>query len=178
MISLRSRSKPRKGEKLMNVYLVQHGKPVSKEENPDRPLSGQGREDVEKMGDFLNKAGIMAELVFHSGKTRARETAEILASKISLNRRPLEKKGLSPMDDPKGIAEELERMQEDVIVVGHLPHLAKLTSLLTVGRDSHSVVALQQGGAVCLKRLEAQEGWTIAWMVVPTLIYNFNSDPV
>ncbi|MCD4716608.1 MAG: histidine phosphatase family protein, partial [Desulfobacterales bacterium] len=92
----------------MNVYLVQHGKPVSKEENPDKPLSNQGKEDVERVAAFLMKAGIKVDDIFHSGKTRARETAEIMISKLTPGKEPVEKNGLAPLDDVKEIAEEIE----------------------------------------------------------------------
>jgi phosphohistidine phosphatase len=55
----------------MNIYLMQHGNPVPKEKNPDKPLSDRGRDDVGKMASFLKKAGLQVEMVFHSGKTRA-----------------------------------------------------------------------------------------------------------
>ena len=88
----------------MNIYLVQHGKPVPKEEDPERPLSAQGKEDVEKMSAFLMKAGIEVDDIFHSGKTRARNTAEIIASKLNPDKKPIKKGGLSPLDEVKIIA--------------------------------------------------------------------------
>ena len=79
----------------MNIYLMQHGKPVLKEKNPDKPLSDRGRDDAGKMAGFLKKAGIQVETVFHSGKTRARQTAEIISSKINPGKEPQKRKGLS-----------------------------------------------------------------------------------
>ena len=154
----------------MNVYLVQHGKPVSKEENPDKPLSNQGKEDVERVAAFLMKAGIKVDDIFHSGKTRARETAEIMISKLTPGKEPVEKNGLAPLDDVKEIAEEIENGQRDLVLVGHLPHLAKLTALLITGSDSKPVVKFQQGGIVCLRHNDEEKVWTIAWMLVPEII--------
>ncbi len=78
----------------MNIYLVQHGKPVPKEENPDKPLSNQGKEDVERVASFLMKAGIKVDDIFHSGKTRAMQTAEIMIPKLIPGKEPVKKKGL------------------------------------------------------------------------------------
>ena len=32
----------------MRIYLMQHGRPTAKEENPEKPLSVEGRQDVER----------------------------------------------------------------------------------------------------------------------------------
>ena len=42
----------------MRIYLMQHGKPVSKEENPDKPLSAEGENDVERMANFFERVDI------------------------------------------------------------------------------------------------------------------------
>jgi phosphohistidine phosphatase len=153
----------------MRAYLVQHGKPVPKEENPDRPLSGEGRADVEKVAAFLAKSGIATPEIAHSGKTRARETAEIMAARLRSGRPPGEMQGLSPLDEVHAVADELNRRSEDIMLVGHLPHLGKLASLLITGSDSGSVAAFQQGGIVCLYR-DDKRRWGVAWMLVPDII--------
>ena len=154
----------------MNIYLVQHGRPVPKEKDPDRPLSDMGKEDVEKVADFLKKAGIEVNEVFHSGKTRARQTAEVMTSRLNPGKEPQKKEGISPLDDVKIIAEEIKKRQKNLMIVGHLPHLAKLTAFLTTKRDSNSVAGFQQGGIVCLRPDEEKKTWAIAWMLVPEII--------
>ena len=154
----------------MNIYLMQHGKPVPKEKNPDKPLSDRGRDDVRKMAGFLKKTGIQVETVFHSGKTRARQTAEIISYKINPGKESQKREGLSPLDDVKAIAEEIKQGHKDFMIVGHLPHLGKLISLLITGSDSSQVVSFQQGGVVCLRTNEEEKNWAIAWMLVPEII--------
>ena len=63
----------------MRIYLTQHGLAVPKDVDPDRPLSEQGRQDVQRLADFLKNTGAQVEQVLHSGKTRAEQTATILA---------------------------------------------------------------------------------------------------
>ena len=46
----------------MKLYLVQHGQAVSKEEDPERPLSEQGREDVRRVATRLGEAGVRVVL--------------------------------------------------------------------------------------------------------------------
>jgi phosphohistidine phosphatase len=158
-----------KGELFMRAYLMQHGKPVSKEENPDRPLSVEGKNDVERMANFLKKCGVKVEEVFHSGKTRAGQTAEITVSKLNPGLKPQERSGLSPLDDVKGIAKHIQKGEKNILIAGHLPHLAKLTSLLVAGDESTPVARFQQGGVVCLER-DPEGDWSIAWMVIPEII--------
>lgn len=153
----------------MKVYLVQHGRPVPKEEDPQRPLSAQGRADVERVALFLEKAGVKVEEIIHSGKLRAMQTAEILSSRIGSGTAISEWKGISPLDDVKPVAAQIQEGKCDRMLVGHLPHMAKLASLLTAGDETSDVIAFQQGAVVCLREVEGQ-GWAVAWMVVPELL--------
>jgi phosphohistidine phosphatase len=138
----------------MRVYLMQHGKPVSKAENPDRPLSEQGRGDVEKVTEFLGKSGVKLEVAFHSGKTRARQTAEIVVSQLNPDVKAQERAGLSPLDDVKEIARQIKDADKELLVAGD---------------EAVSVVKFKQGGVVCLEKDEGGD-WSVAWMVVPEII--------
>ncbi|MFC1866853.1 phosphohistidine phosphatase SixA [Thermodesulfobacteriota bacterium] len=153
----------------MKLYLLQHGTPVPKEENPDRPLSSEGRDDINRMALFLEKRRVRIEEIFHSGKSRARQSAEIMISRLSTGAEPTEKDGLSPLDDVSGIAEQVKGRDKDLMIAGHLPHLSKLASLLVTGSESVPIVAFQQGGVVCLSRDKAG-AWNVAWMLVPEII--------
>ncbi|MFC1533659.1 phosphohistidine phosphatase SixA [Thermodesulfobacteriota bacterium] len=153
----------------MKLYLMQHGKPLSKDEDPERPLSDQGAMELRKMAEFLEKCGIRVGEVLHSGKTRARQTAEIMISKLNPGAEPVGKDYLSPLDDVKDIGDQIKEREDDLMIAGHLPHLSKLTSLLVTGSESTPVVAYQQGGVVCLSR-DKDGNWTVAWMLVPEII--------
>ena len=153
----------------MNVYLVQHGKPVPKEENPQRPLSSQGKAEVQRMAVFAKDSGVQVKELVHSGKTRARQTAEIMVSHTNPGLEAKERAGLSPLDEVKEIASQIQGADKDLLIAGHLPHLAKLASMLVSGEEAIPVVKFQQGGVVCLEKDE--EGrWSVAWMVVPEMI--------
>jgi len=155
----------------MKVYLMQHGMPVSKEENPDRPLSERGKRDVEEVTGILHACPTMPKEILHSGKTRARETAEIIASGLGAGTVTKAKGGLSPLDEVEAIAQELCRAVTDVFIVGHLPHLGRLAALLLGAREAQSPIRFQQGGVLCLERDHAGE-WAVIWMVVPEIIGN------
>jgi phosphohistidine phosphatase len=158
-----------KGGLEVAVYLMQHGIPVSKTDDPERPLSAQGIKDVENLAEFLQKRGITVKDIYHSGKRRARETAEIMGFRFAPGSEPKERRGLSPLDDVGDIADQINKGNEDLLIAGHLPHLEKLTSLLVIGNESVPVVSFRQGGLVCLEQHE-DKGWTVAWMLVPEII--------
>ncbi|MGD8931441.1 MAG: histidine phosphatase family protein, partial [Chromatiales bacterium] len=67
----------------MKLYLMQHGQAMAKEQDPERPLTQQGRQDVDRLGQFLRQAGVRVVRVIHSGKLRARQSAETLAEVVT-----------------------------------------------------------------------------------------------
>lgn len=153
----------------MHVYLVQHGEAIDKTIDPDRPLSDLGTRDAAQIGHFLQQAHVVVATIWHSGKTRARQTAEALAKYLGQGGRPIEKAALAPNDPVQPIYAELARAEEDVMIVGHLPHLAKLASQLLVGTDNAEPVKFQNAGVLCLERVEHGH-WRIRWMLVPVLL--------
>lgn len=150
----------------MSLYLIQHGEAKSKEEDVKRSLSEKGRRDVERTACFLNKIGIKASYIFHSGKERAFQSAEIIGKYLGI--KPVQEDYLSPLDDPGIWAKKLNSINEDIIIVGHLPHLSKLSSILLVGDPERELISFRMGGVVCLERKGS--GWSISWMIVPELL--------
>ncbi|SMC24971.1 phosphohistidine phosphatase, SixA [Desulfacinum hydrothermale DSM 13146] len=151
----------------MRVYLMQHARPVPKEENPAQPLSPQGVGDAEAMGSRLAAAGVCPDVLFHSPKERAKETARIVREKLGGSGRMVERDDLAPLADPGSVLADLEAASGECLVVGHLPHLARLaTRLLTGGlRDEPPLVKFEQGAVLCLVR--DGEVWKVAWMLTP-----------
>ena len=153
----------------MKLYLIQHGEATAEEVDPSRPLTAKGRSDVQKVASFLEGAGVRPNLILHSSKTRARQTAEIIAAQLSPNCQVKEREGLAPNDPVLALTKEISGMDDDRIIVGHLPFLGKLASTLLTGSESRNLVAFRQGGMVCLQRNEDQS-WQVAWMVTPDLL--------
>jgi phosphohistidine phosphatase len=58
------------------VYLVHHADAVSPEVDPQRPLSERGRAHAERLAGEAAARGVKPAAVWHSGKLRARQTAE------------------------------------------------------------------------------------------------------
>ncbi|MEJ2643887.1 MAG: phosphohistidine phosphatase SixA [Gammaproteobacteria bacterium] len=153
----------------MKILLSQHGEAVTKDEDPDRPLTPQGRKDVERTAAFLRDGGVTALRALHSGKTRARQTAEILARSLRTVSDPEIRHGIGPGDPIEPLARDIAHWDEDTLVVGHLPFMALLTSHLVSGQSAVPVNAYRPGTVACLERTSTG-GWTIAWMVRPELL--------
>ncbi|HSB46397.1 MAG TPA: phosphohistidine phosphatase SixA [Candidatus Bilamarchaeum sp.] len=148
----------------MRLYLVQHGQAVSEAEDPERPLSATGRAECEKVA--ARAAGLVeVSRIYHSKKLRARETAEIFAA--ALKAQMSEFQDLSPNDDPS-LAADLVRMEgKDLMLVGHLPHLERLSSLLLCGDAGAGIVSFRMGAVVCL---EKDDKWRLKWIFTPEMV--------
>ena len=153
----------------MHAYLVQHGKAKPAEEDPNRGLSDEGREEVTRIAEFLRGMRITISLVQHSGKLRAEETAHILASSIRCTAGPSHADGLNPSDDPADTANFLKVYTDDILIVGHLPHLERLASLLLSGSPDRRPVQFRNGGLVCLQK-DPSGTWSLLWAIVPDLL--------
>lgn len=154
----------------MRLYLVQHGNAVAEELNPDRPLSERGVAEVERMAAFLARLELPAPEIWHSGKTRARQTAERLSYRLTGRVDVKAKEGLKPRDPAERSAEALrESGLSHVMLVGHMPHLAHLASLLLTGDAKHTPVRFQQGGILALEE-EGGGEWQLLWMLAPELL--------
>jgi phosphohistidine phosphatase len=154
----------------MRLYLVQHGDAKLKSEDPERPLSQQGKDDVARVARSVTHAGIEVKQIRHSGKQRAQETAAIMAEHLDPSKGIAAMPGLAPKDDVHPIAEWLQRETESVMLVGHLPFLERLVGLLVTGAPGRTVVQFCQGGVVCLRCDPKTRVWSVLWAITPELV--------
>ena len=154
----------------MKLYLVQHADAKSKDEDPERPLSEKGWTDIRKVAVFITEnLKVQVDTILYSGKTRAKQTAEVLARYLNHSKGIMEDEDLNPLDNPFNWIERLSKINEDIIIVGHLPHLNKLSSLLLCHDEEANIIQFQRGGMVCLERDESGL-WSIHWMVTPHIL--------
>ena len=112
----------------MKVYLVRHGEAVSSQFDPQRPLSAQGLADIRKVASFIKPLQISVEHIWHSGKLRAAQTAEILAESMSVIKDCSAHKGLKPNDDVTIITYEL-------VAYSRSPAVSGISDLAVSGRQ-------------------------------------------
>jgi phosphohistidine phosphatase len=151
----------------MALFLVQHGNSLPEEEDPDQGLSPEGKFEVERMAVLAKKNGITVSRIYHSGKTRARQTAAIMGVILQPPQGVEERTGLDPLGEVTPVAGALAA-RDNVMLVGHLPFLAKLASLLLTGSEERPVFKFQQGGILCLDQ-EADGTWLIQWVLLPRM---------
>lgn len=153
----------------MKLYLVRHGEAVPPEVDPACPLSERGRTEVERLAGFMRQARIGVARVIHSGRLRARQTAEILAAQFAPDVTLETSDMLDPGAPPQRFALQVAGLDFDTLVVGHLPFMAKLVALLAIGREDQTIVNYPPGTVVCLEQ-SADGAWSIAWMMRPSLL--------
>ena len=153
----------------MKLYLVQHGKAMPSEQDPDRPLSKEGRQEVQRIAHLLMPLKLTVDRVWHSGKTRARQTAEMYAPVFAVGPEPAAREGLGPNDNVALLRDELAVATEDTMIVGHLPFLGKLACLLLTGYESGEVIAFHNAGVIYLERT-TDNRWRIEWIATAAMI--------
>jgi phosphohistidine phosphatase len=152
----------------MTLFLVQHGEAKQEAEDPERSLTDQGTETVEKMAAWAARTGIKVDRIRHSGKRRAEQTATISAKHLNPQRGVIAVKGLNPNDDVTPVAASLQGDQESIMLVGHLPHLSKLVGYLLTGDPEIKIVRFRNAGIVCLSHKENK--WAVEWVMQPDLL--------
>jgi phosphohistidine phosphatase len=155
---------------MMRLYLIQHGEAKSEKEDPERSLTETGKEEVIRMSKVADKLNIRPSRVYHSGKTRAKQTAEMIASALKISAPSVQAvQELNPNDDVQPWAERISKDSEDLMLVGHLPFLDKLASLLISGNENAQVVQFCYSVIVCLNQKEGK-GWPERWILTPEMV--------
>ena len=155
------------GRVSMRLYLVQHAEAKSKDEDPQRPLTSAGTENAGRVAALAaGHLNVEISQIFHSGKARAEQTAEIFSKHLKPTQGVTGTDGLGPDDDPVAWLGRVGETSGDLMLVGHLPHLARLCGLLLCGDPGRSPVRFVNGGIVCIER-DDEGSWGLAGMVTP-----------
>jgi len=145
---------------------MQHGLATDKAENPERSLSAQGIDNTSAIAKQLKLSVVPVSKVFHSGKLRAQQTAEIIATELSITTSAIEH--LSANDDAKLFTQQLNTNY--ALYVGHLPHLENLVSLLLAGREKPPLIKFQNSAVACLEC--HGDFYQLSWYLTPDLTYS------
>ena len=154
----------------MKPYLIQHGEAKTEKEDPERSLTEIGEEEVKRVSKVAEKLNIWPSRVYHSGKKRARQTAEMIAGGLKISAPSIQAvQGLNPNDDVKPWTKRISQATQDLMIVGHLPFLDKLASLIISGNENARVVLFRYGAIVCLDQKE-DRGWAVRWILTPEMV--------
>jgi phosphohistidine phosphatase len=152
----------------MALYLAQHGKSLPASEDAEKGLSKDGQAETNRIAEVAAGYQVSVSRILHSGKKRARQTAEIFGQHLS----PVEGigacDGINPLDDVEIFATTLP-LDRQIMLVGHLPFLERLISLLVCRNPNQPVFKLQNSGVVCLDYLEESRNPVICWALMPKI---------
>lgn len=153
----------------MLVYFMQHGACLPREINPEQPLSPVGRGQIEKAARAMRLLGLRFEAVAASNKTRAIQTAEIVAKATGFDPRRIaqsaELKPSAPAEAGLGFLHQFDK-RAALFVAGHLPNLALMASQLLSPFPEPIALGLENGGLLCIEvpHLAARNG-ALLWLL-------------
>lgn len=152
----------------MALYLVQHGKSLPKDVDPDQGLSDEGITESKRIADVARGYQVKVTLIKQSGKKRARQTAEIYADALNPAGGVEAVSGLKPLDDVTAFAASLDDTA-DTMLVGHLPFMERMASFLVTGSADKPIFKFQNSGIVCLEKDPDSGSWLIVWTLMPKI---------
>jgi phosphohistidine phosphatase len=156
----------RKGGKWMRLYLIQHGRSLPEEKDPQKSLSPEGKEETRRIAEFLKTKNIKVDGLWHSPKHRARQTAQIITASVYCPETK-EREHLNPLDSVEKFPQEIISLNKNLMIIGHLPFLQKLASLLLSGSENNQFISFKNSGVVCL---DYTDSWKVAWMITPIML--------
>lgn len=133
-----------------------------------RPLNDHGKVEVMIVAGFLIRTKQPIQQIYYSEKLRAKETAEIIAQNLPTKPKIAELSGLHPEDDVKPIANDCNHWQENTLLVGHLPFMARLASELLAPQQILSF-QFETAAILCLEAIGHRD-WSLSWFVSPDLV--------
>ncbi len=152
----------------MSIYLVQHAKCLPKDQDPEKGLSDQGIADATRVAEVAAGYNIPVSRILHSGKKRARQTAEIFSNFLAPPDGLSISEGIGPLDDVLTFGNRLDSTS-NTMVVGHLPFMEKLAACLITGTPDKPVFRFQNAGIVCLDLHPDTGSWVVRWALMPDI---------
>jgi len=152
----------------MALFLVQHGHSLPKDKDPKKGLSPEGIAETKRIAEVAKAYYVLVSGITHSGKTRARQTAEIFESILKPEQGIQESSGLNPIDDVTAFAHKIDSAANRMLV-GHLPFMERMTSYLITGSIEKPAFKFQNSGIVCLDKYPTTPFWVIKWTLMPNI---------
>jgi phosphohistidine phosphatase len=150
----------------MELYLVRHGE--AEANVPDSgggpALTEGGLAHARRSAEFAARLGVRVAEIRHSDRLRAVQTAQEFERALGCPRRQLH--GLGPDDDINPLRREAAGLQQNVMVVGHLPYLNRIAGALLAQDESMPVVVFHPASLIRLDRRDDAR-WSLQ-LVMPT----------
>jgi phosphohistidine phosphatase len=133
-----------------------------------RPLSDRGRLEVDRLAQQVAARGVKPDVIWHSGKLRARQTAEAYWRLCNPLAAFSATRGLQPTDPTEWIVDAITGETREVMLAGHFPHLPRLLGRLITGDAEAAPREFPLNGIVALE--EASGRWVEKWRLGPRLV--------
>jgi phosphohistidine phosphatase len=164
----------------MELFLLRHGIAVERgdldyKNDAERPLTAKGRRELRRVAAAMRKMKLSFDLMLSSPLVRAKQTAEIVAMELKLQKLLKFSDTLKHGNNAKTLIGGLNHLKpapEKILLVGHEPDLGELISLLVSGKPDANF-ALKKGGLAKLeivKKLSAGRCATLVWLLTPKLM--------
>jgi phosphohistidine phosphatase len=163
----------------MNIYVLRHGlaakgPALGPKADPMRPLTPKGRKKMDKIAEAMQEMELSFDMILSSPCLRARQTAEIVAAAFQACKRLEFARELAPEAGPEALLARLSRqhlLPENLLLVGHEPHLSGFISLLLTGAPRLQV-QLKKGG-LCKLAIPSFKGGrraALEWLLTPKMM--------
>lgn len=155
----------------MNLYFLRHAIAVPRGtlgyQDEDRPLTAPGKRKMKGIAEGMLQMELGFDRILCSPYLRARQTAEIVSKSFSGEVELW--KSLMPTANARQLIAALVRVPENnVLLVGHEPHLSTFISFLISG-NFDSNIELKKGGLCKLSCEAISYGRcaTLHWLMAP-----------
>jgi phosphohistidine phosphatase len=145
----------------VHLFLVHHGVALGPDVDARRPLSPAGQAGVGRLASQAAARGAKPDVVWHSGKLRAKETAEAFWRACNALAEFAATRDLQPDDPAQWMRDRLRGETRDILIAGHFTHLPRLLALLVVGGEAG--VEFPINGVVALSTEDSGETWKELW---------------
>ena len=157
----------------VRLFLVHHGEAVDPGIDARRPLTEQGCDEVARLAQAASGKGAHPDIVWHSGKLRARQTAEAFWRACNPLATFSATRDLQPDDPPGWMRDRVLGETRDILIAGHFPHLPRLLALLLGSRPDEIGLADGPGsfplhGVVALATEDDGATWEELWRLTAT----------
>lgn len=160
----------------MKLYLLRHGDAADQSDSryatdAARPLTPKGIKRTRQLANGLRQMDITFDVIFSSPLVRARQTAEIVARSLKLEKHLRLTNHLAPEGAFVDIVAQIENVRpvsKTLLLVGHEPFLSGLISLLCTGGPVLGLT-LKKGGLCRLEvaTLKAGRCALLEWLLSP-----------
>jgi phosphohistidine phosphatase len=163
------------GSTRIDLFILRHGEAGNRmtvvEEDSERPLTPEGRAEMQKIAKSLKTIGLQINRIYTSPLRRARETAEIAAEILKIP--TLEEwDELKPDGSKAALYRKLARLEQNsrLILVGHEPYLTSMIGEI-IGSTSAKIVLKKGGiGKVRITSFTPRISGELHWLLAPKIL--------